>query len=149
MTTPSQHEEVFARIYARREWGDDESRSGPGSGLTRTAGLRAALPTLLRELEVERILDAGCGDFHWLGCAELAVQEYIGIDVVPELIGELRRCHAAPSRRFVCAHVFATAPCSRSAKVRKEFVGELVEAADRNVQRLDRRRSGQRSEVGR
>ena len=38
------HEAVFTRIYRGSEWLSDESRSGPGSELVRTAGLRRELP---------------------------------------------------------------------------------------------------------
>jgi len=105
VTARSPHEEVFARIYAQREWGDDESASGPGSGITRTSGIREAIPELLRELGVERLLDAGCGDFHWLRHAELQLREYVGIDLVPELVAELERRHAGPGRRFIFADI--------------------------------------------
>jgi hypothetical protein len=99
------HEEVFTRIYAGREWGDSPSVSGPGSGIARTAGVRGLLPPLLRELEVDVLLDAGCGDFHWLRLVELPVREYVGIDVVPALIAELSARYAGPGRRFVNADV--------------------------------------------
>jgi SAM-dependent methyltransferase len=99
------HEGVFSRIYARREWGDSESVSGPGSGLARTAGLRAELADLIRELEIGRLLDAGCGDFHWLGLAALPVREYVGVDVVPGLVAEVQRRHSALGRSFICADV--------------------------------------------
>jgi SAM-dependent methyltransferase len=101
----SAHQDVFSRIYSAREWGDSESLSGPGSGLARTKSLREALPDLLRELDVGRLLDAGCGDFYWLRVAELPVREYIGVDVVPDLIYELVDAYAGPGRRFVRADI--------------------------------------------
>jgi len=96
---------VFSRIYSRREWGNAESASGPGSGLARTAQVRELLIDLLRELEVERLLDAGCGDFHWLRAADLPVREYVGVDVVPELVAEVRDRYAGPGRRFMTADI--------------------------------------------
>jgi SAM-dependent methyltransferase len=101
----SAHQEVFDRIHAAREWGDSESVSGPGSGLARTGSIREALSALLRELEVERLLDAGCGDFHWLRVAELPVREYVGVDVVPDLIAEVIDRYAEPGRRFEHADI--------------------------------------------
>ncbi len=99
------HQDVFRRIYSRREWGDAESASGPGSGLARTAQVRELLTDLLRELEVERLLDAGCGDFHWLRAADLPVREYVGVDVVPELVAEVSDRYAGPGRRFMSADI--------------------------------------------
>jgi hypothetical protein len=101
----SAHEAVFTRIHAQAEWGAGESVSGPGSGVARTAGIRELLPGLLHELDVEVLLDAGCGDFHWLGLAELPVRRYVGIDVVPELIADLASRCSMPGRRFVCADI--------------------------------------------
>ena len=59
----------------------------------------------MRELEVDRLLDAGCGDFYWLRVAELPVREYVGVDVVPDLISTLVDVYARPGRRFVCADI--------------------------------------------
>jgi hypothetical protein len=99
------HEAVFTRIYRGRDWGSAESRSGPGSELVRTAGLRRELPEVLAELEVDALLDAGCGDFRWLAEAELPVRKYIGVEVVPELAAELERRYARPGRRFLQADI--------------------------------------------
>ncbi len=105
MRRSSKHQAVFGRIHAQREWGDSESVSGPGSGLARTASIRDVLSRLLRELDVERFLDAGCGDFHWLRAAGLPVREYVGVDVVPELIAEVSHRYAGPGRTFIRADI--------------------------------------------
>jgi hypothetical protein len=110
------HRTVFSRIYAERAWGDAESKSGPGSGLERTAGLRRELPHLLAELGVETLLDAGCGDFHWLQAADLPVRSYIGIDVVPSLISDLTTRYGSPDRRFLAADI------TRDRLPRAEFI---------------------------
>ena len=99
------HEAVFTRIYRGSEWLSDESRSGPGSELVRTASLRRELPELLAELGVDVLLDAGCGDFRWMSETELPVLEYIGVEVVPELAAELARRYARPGRRFLQADI--------------------------------------------
>ena len=99
------HEAVFGRIYKGGEWMSAESRSGPGSELVRTAGLRRELPLLLTELGVDVLLDAGCGDFRWLSTTDLPVREYIGVEVVPELATELAWSYARPGRRFLHADI--------------------------------------------
>jgi hypothetical protein len=93
-------EEVFGGIYKRRVWGDGESRSGPGSGLLRTEPIRADLTVLVRSLGVRSLLDAGCGDFHWMQAADLGLDTYIGIDVVGELVEECAVRYARPGVRF-------------------------------------------------
>lgn len=47
--------------------------------MANTAGLRTALPALLSELGVKRLLDAPCGDCNWISTVDLP--EYIGCDI--------------------------------------------------------------------
>jgi hypothetical protein len=78
-------ERRFERIYETNLWGSDDSRSGLGSEIDATAQLRTALPALIRELGVRRMLDVPCGDCGWISRVDLGC-EYIGADIVPELI---------------------------------------------------------------
>jgi hypothetical protein len=96
---------VFERIYAENAWLCEESRSGPGSTLARTAQLREALPALLRELGVRSLLDAPCGDFHWMAEVPLPGVAYTGVDIVPALIEANRARFAAPGRAFAQADI--------------------------------------------
>ena len=52
---------IFTRIHETNEWGDPESRSGPGSTVQRGASLRPALLDLLNRHAVSTLLDAPCG----------------------------------------------------------------------------------------
>jgi SAM-dependent methyltransferase len=137
------HEHVFSRIYARREWGEEGSASGPGSGIARTAAIRELLPPLLRELEIGVLLDAGCGGFHWQRLVDLPVHEYVGVDVVPELISGLCERYAAPGRRFISADI--TSSCLPRAdfvlcrEVLMHFPDEDVLAAVSNLKRTGAR----------
>ncbi len=72
---------------------------GRGSDLGQTAGVRETLPALLKELGVKTLLDAPCGDLHWIKTVELGV-DYIGVDIVPDLVERLRKDF--PGRRFEC-----------------------------------------------
>jgi len=78
----------FQRIHDTNLWGAEASVSGLGSELDATATLRAALPSLLKRLNVTSLLDAPCGDAGWIACAELGVR-VTGIDIVPDLIEAL------------------------------------------------------------
>jgi SAM-dependent methyltransferase len=82
---------IFSEIHARNLWGHAESVSGRGSALAETVAVRGELPALLRRLSVRSLLDAPCGDCHWLAQAELDLDRYIGIDIVAELIASNRR----------------------------------------------------------
>jgi hypothetical protein len=94
----------FTRMYEINLWDGAESRSGDGSSLAATAGVRAGLPGLFRQLGVQRLLDVPCGDFHWMSHVDLAgagVVAYVGGDVVEALVAANRARYAAPGRTFV------------------------------------------------
>ncbi len=91
----------FQKIFDENTWGNSESVSGEGSNLARTAVVRAKLPGLLARHAVRSILDAPCGDFYWMKEVPLGDIEYIGADIVPEIIARDQEWYAAPRRRFV------------------------------------------------
>ncbi len=63
-----------------------ESLSGEGSSLAETRALRAALPRLLSRHGVRSLLDLPCGDFHWMRTLDLGGIDYLGADIVPEIV---------------------------------------------------------------
>lgn len=75
----------FERIERTNLWGAATSVSGLGSEDRATAGIREALPGLLRRLGARSLLDAPCGDAGWIGGVKLEI-DYTGIDIVPSLI---------------------------------------------------------------
>jgi SAM-dependent methyltransferase len=93
---------LFKLIYHSNYWGNSHSRSGPGSDLDSTAAVRGALPQLLRDLEVHSLLDAACGDFHWMSQLSLPVDEYVGVDIVPAMIRRNNAEFGNATRRFIC-----------------------------------------------
>jgi hypothetical protein len=95
----------FSDIYHHNVFGGAESRSGGGSSLEQTAAIRVALPALLKELGVNTMVDAPCGDFFWMQRTELGVERYIGIDIVEELIAQDQRQFGSANRRFLCLNI--------------------------------------------
>jgi hypothetical protein len=91
---------TFAPFYAENRWGDSESVSGPGSNLARTSKLRAELPGLLKEIETRTLIDAPCGDFNWMKETNLEVEQYIGIDIIPDLISRNQGLYRNERRQF-------------------------------------------------
>ncbi|MFH1758976.1 MAG: class I SAM-dependent methyltransferase [Patescibacteria group bacterium] len=77
---------IFSRIYHANSWHGQYSRSGTGSDLTQTATIRKAVPVILKEIGAKTLLDAPCGDFHWMQRIQLNIENYIGVDIVPALI---------------------------------------------------------------
>lgn len=92
---------TFAPFYTENRWGDPESASGPGSSLERTIKLRNELPILLEEIGARTLLDAPCGDFNWMKHTTLNVEQYIGVDVIPEIIARNQSLYANDRTRFV------------------------------------------------
>lgn len=93
-------ESVFSKVYRNNEWWEGESKSGPGSGMTQTRRLREELPLLVKELSVRTFLDAPCGDFYWMKEVALDV-EYIGGDIVKQLIKDNRKKFKSRNRKFI------------------------------------------------
>ncbi len=78
--------DVFQWIYKTNKWGGQTSRSGKGSELDRTHRIREHLLPLLDSLQATSILDLPCGDLNWISTLDLSRYQYIGGDIVPELI---------------------------------------------------------------
>lgn len=94
-------EEVFTSIYETNKWGDGNTRSGKGSTLAYTQQLRNELPTLLKALETDTLLDIPCGDFHWMREVSLPIAHYIGADIVKPMIAENQRLYSDAQRQFL------------------------------------------------
>lgn len=97
------HRAIFTRIYQRNEWGSEESVSGLGSTRARGADFNGELLDLLRRLDARVLLDAPCGDFNWIEAVADGVEQYVGVDVVPELISHNVQHHQRDGRSFLLA----------------------------------------------
>jgi hypothetical protein len=91
----------FTSIYESNYWGDEESRSGAGSSLIQTAVIRAEIPRWLAELRVKTLLDIPCGDHYWMSTINLPVEQYIGADIVPDLISRNAAKYGGHGKNFV------------------------------------------------
>lgn len=77
---------TFSEIYATNHWSSDESISGTGSDFKQTKTLINELSTLIKELNIKSVLDIPCGDMNWMPKVNLENVNYIGADIVPDLI---------------------------------------------------------------
>lgn len=83
----------FRAIYQSGTWvyhSEQKTLSGVGSEEIATENVRVSLPELLLQLNCDRLLDIGCGDWNWMQHVILPCA-YIGLDIVPELIAANRR----------------------------------------------------------
>jgi hypothetical protein len=94
-------EEVFSEIHNANHWSNADSSSGNGSELSQTERLREMLPQLLRQLKVETLLDAPCGDFNWMRHVALPVRRYTGGDIVRAVVERNRAEYGRPGVEFV------------------------------------------------
>ncbi len=97
----------FQRIHDSNAWGSAQSRSGRGSEDIQTAYLQTELPALFQRLGVQSILDAPCGDFHWMSGVPMGGVHYTGVDIVPALVENTRARYESqnPQRQFVCRNI--------------------------------------------
>jgi SAM-dependent methyltransferase len=95
---------IFSQIYANGAWvmhDKQDSLSGVGSTRRATHELAVQLSEFLREAGCRRLVDIGCGDFNWMQRVE-GDFDYLGIDVVPQVVEENRARHGNGRRRFIC-----------------------------------------------
>lgn len=94
----------LARHFYDGQWqGSPETVSGKGSSLAYTENLRRRLPHILRRLEIHTLVDAPCGDFNWMSQVRLGKVDYLGIDIVPDIIARNQERH--PKRRFMVGDI--------------------------------------------
>jgi hypothetical protein len=98
-------EQLFEKVFRDNLNIDDESVSGPGSCLAQTAEIRRSLPYLLQSLGAKSLLDAACGDFNWMKHVALGLDEYVGADIVSDLVADNQRKYGGRGRRFIKADI--------------------------------------------
>jgi SAM-dependent methyltransferase len=79
-------QKTFTNIFLNNGWSGEESVSGPGSSMERTAIIREKLPGIFKEYKIKTLLDIPCGDFNWFKSLDLEIIQYTGADIVAPLI---------------------------------------------------------------
>jgi SAM-dependent methyltransferase len=118
-------QQVFARIYKENRWNSDESASGKGSTLKSTELLRGRLSSLLRDLDIRTLVDAPCGDLNWMRHLDYTFSEYIGVDIVPDLVQRLRNEIVAPNWRFIVGDISSDVLPAADALLCRDCLGHL------------------------
>lgn len=93
-------EALFTEIHRENAWGGERSVSGRGSDPAQTTLVIAGVSALIREFGVRSVLDIPCGDFKWMQHVDLHGVDYLGADIVEQLVAENTRLHRGPGRRF-------------------------------------------------
>jgi 2-polyprenyl-3-methyl-5-hydroxy-6-metoxy-1,4-benzoquinol methylase len=84
-------ERVFTGIYRSNGWRGNASVSGSGSDEMQTRILVRDLPGLFAGFGISSVLDIPCGDFHWMREVDLEGVDYLGADIVGEIIRTNKR----------------------------------------------------------
>lgn len=94
--------EKFRLIYKTRYWkeGGEGSKSGAGSDMRATDNIRKSLPEFLKKFNIRSMLDIPCGDFYWMSTLNLHNVDYIGADIVPEMIRDNNERYARKNLKF-------------------------------------------------
>ena len=80
------NKDIFTDIYRKNKWGDKYSLSGSGSNLEQTQIVLKTLQKVIKEYQIVSLLDLPCGDFYWMKELDFANLQYIGGDIVSDLI---------------------------------------------------------------
>ncbi|MBS0558658.1 MAG: class I SAM-dependent methyltransferase [Proteobacteria bacterium] len=104
----SSNERVFGAIYRERLWGEPAETarpyySGDGSYDPSVESYAALVWRVIAENKVESVLEIGCGDFSVASRYAAACKDYLGIDVVDELVAFNRARHGSGKVRFLHA----------------------------------------------
>ena len=119
---------VFDEIFQKRHWPSHDpsypgiQASGPGAMLKNAQGAMAALHIIMTKVkaylgkQVLSIVDISCGDLQWMSKFLITRDdvEYIGLDVVPDVIASARRqFNSLPKSEFM-HHDIVTTPLNYS-----------------------------------
>ena len=80
--------EVFRQTYFNNSFKGKDSKSGRGSDMDIVSPLIPKLANLIDKYNIKTLIDAPCGDCNWIKevLPSTKVENYIGIDIVPDLI---------------------------------------------------------------
>jgi len=91
---------VFTEIYQTNKWGNSESVSGIGSTIENTTKIVSELNKTFIQLNIKTLLDIPCGDFNWAQNLNLNNINYLGADIVKELIETNKEKHHQSNIHF-------------------------------------------------
>ncbi len=93
--------DIFAKIYQDNLWESSETKSGIGSEIAHTQEIRIKISELLKKFRIKTLFDAPCGEFNWLKKMDLSGIDYIGSDILPEIIESNIKLYSSDSIAFI------------------------------------------------
>lgn len=101
------HEEVFTEVYQKALWGtnaEGKGWSGGGSSAELSKPYREYLEAFFQEHDIQSIVDVGSGDWESTKMFDFSQIDYIGFDVVKEVIDRNQEQFGAGNIKFVHAN---------------------------------------------
>lgn len=100
------NKQIFSNVYKKKYWGQTEDSnffSGEGTYVSHIDSYNEILVETINKHQIKSVCEIGCGDFEvskkLLGSVNV---DYVGIDVVPELIDHLDLEYGNESTKFIC-----------------------------------------------
>ncbi len=115
-------EAIFTELFLNNSWGSRETRSGPAATLERTEQVRRALPDICKELEIQTLLDCGCGDWNWMKHVDLSGVAYMGVDIVEPLITDCQERYTKDTVNFQKLDVIQDPPETADLWLMRDFL---------------------------
>lgn len=94
--------ELFTATYTNKKWSEGGSLSGLGSSLDYTKHIRHILVELIQNKKIKTIFDCSCGDWNWMKEIKDILPNYIGNDIVEELVIENTKKYGTNKIKFQC-----------------------------------------------
>lgn len=118
-------EETFSEIYRRGLWGDG---SGTGSGDQVSSTYCELVVRFALERGIKRVVDIGCGDFRVGRHIADSGLEYIGVDVVPDVIERNQSLFGRAGIKFLCLNAIVEKPPPASLCLIRQVLQHLSNA---------------------
>ena len=94
-----QAQTVIEELPALLNWGN-QSVCGPGSSSNATEDIREHLPKIFKKYKIKSMIDAACGDFHWMKEVDLKGLKFHGYDIMPEYIEDNKERFGSKNIKF-------------------------------------------------
>ena len=99
-----EYQKMFTPTYTGDLWRGrgDESKSGKGSSLSFAQNFKNTLEITIVDFEIKNILDCSCGDWNWMKTIKDKLPNYLGVDVVQEVVDTNIKKFSTEKIVFVC-----------------------------------------------
>lgn len=98
---PTGLKKKFEEVFRENAFGGNSSLSGRGSDLDQTQKIQQEVPRLFREFSITSIIDIPCGDHNWIAKTQLSEIQYIGADIVADLISKNNKIYGNENYSFI------------------------------------------------